>query len=244
MEVTLFAEKIAQIGNLPITNTLLTSWITMSLIILFAYVVSKRISPIPGKIQGVAEILVEGIYQTIADLSDNERAKKFFPFVATFFIFILISNYLGLLPGIGTIGFHEIHHGEEVFVPLFRSASSDLNFTLALALISVFLTHYFSIKALGLGSYLGRFFSINPVFLFVGLLEIIAEITKVFSLSFRLFGNIFAGEVLLVTISSLLAFLAPLPFMFLELIVGFVQATIFMMLTAVFMIVLTQKEAH
>ena len=122
--------------------------------------------------------------------------------------------------------------------------NTDLNATLALALISVAMTHYYAISILGFGAYLGKFFSLNPVFLFVGFLEIIAEFTKLVSLSFRLFGNIFAGEALLVTISSLFAFILPLPFIALELLVGFVQAMIFMMLTLVFMIILSEKAAH
>ena len=111
-------------------------------------------------------------------------------------------------------------------------------------LISVGVTHFYAINALGVFQYLKRYFSLNPVLLFVGLLELVAEITKVLSLSFRLFGNIFAGEALLLTISLLFAFILPLPFMFLEIIVGFVQATIFMMLTLVFMIILTEKTGH
>lgn len=126
-----------------------------------------------------------------------------------------------------------------------RSPNADLNLTLGLAIISVFLTHYFAVHLLGWKSYLGRFFSLNPVFLFVGILEIISEFTKLISLSFRLFGNIFAGEALLTTISGIFAFFAPLPFMGLELLVGFVQATVFMMLTLVFMSILSEKhEVH
>jgi len=136
-------------------------------------------------------------------------------------------------------------NGQETIVPLFRSINSDLNSTLALALISVGVTHYFSVTTLGLVGYLKRYLSLNPIYLFVGFLEIISEFTKIISLSFRLFGNIFAGETLLTTVSSLFAFVIPLPFMFLELLVGFVQATVFMMLTLVFMIILTEKhEAH
>ena len=116
--------------------------------------------------------------------------------------------------------------------------------TLSLALISVVVTHYYSVTALGIVDYLKRYFSFNPANLFVGLMEIISEITKILSLSFRLFGNIFAGETLLVTISSIAAFILPLPFMLLEIIVGFVQAAIFMMLTLVFMTILTEKAHH
>ena len=139
----------------------------------------------------------------------------------------------------------EASNQQPIFVPFFRSINSDLNTTLALALVSLFATHYLSIRYLGLGGYLGKFFSLNPIFLFVGLLEIVSEITKLFSLSFRLFGNVFAGEVLLTTASTkLFAIIVPIPFYFLELLVGFVQALIFAMLTLVFMVILTQKNAH
>ena len=244
MEITLFAEKLFEIGPFSVTNTLLTTLITTFLLSIFAIAISKRVSLVPtNKIQLGTEIVIETIFSTIEDLSDKKRAIRFFPIVATFFIFILTANFLGLFPGFNTIGLHEIHHGERVLLPFFRSVNSDLNVTLALALISVGMTHYYSVSILGIVGYLKRYFSLNPVNLFVGLLEIIAEITKILSLSFRLFGNIFAGEALLVTISALFAFVLPLPFMFLEIIVGFVQAAIFMMLTLVFMVILTEKHA-
>jgi len=244
MEVTLFAEKLFEIGGFPITNTLLTTTITTLLLSLLAITVSKKVALVPtNKLQSISEIVIETILSTIEDLSDKKRALRFFPIVATFFIFILTANFLGLFPGFNTIGLHGVHHGEKVLLPFLRSVNSDLNVTLALALISVGMTHYYSITTLGIVDYLKRYFSLNPINLFVGLLEIIAEITKILSLSFRLFGNIFAGETLLVTISALFAFILPLPFMFLEIIVGFVQAAIFMMLTLVFMVILSEKHA-
>ncbi len=242
MEASLFAENIAKIGSFPITNTLLTTWIVMAVLITASYFIGKNISTIPGKIQSVAEIVIETIFQTIADLADEKRAKRFFPIVATLFIYILTANYIGLLPGFGTIGFFEHHEGKSILVPFFRSMNSDLNVTLALALTSVVVTHFYAITTVGVWDYLKRYFSLNPVYLFVGILEIVAEFTKIASLSFRLFGNIFAGENLLITISSIFAFVLPLPFMFLEIIVGFVQAAIFMMLTLVFMAILSDKH--
>jgi len=239
--IEIAAEKIYDFGPLPITNSLITTWIVMLIIVSFAYFAGRKIKKIPDGLQNLAEIIIESLFNTMEDLA-KDRTKKFFPFVATFFIFIVVANYFGLLPGIGTLGIFEHQNGKEVFVPLFRSANSDINLTLALAVISVGVTHYFSITSLGLIDYLKRFFSLNPVLLFVGLLEIIAEITKILSLSFRLFGNIFAGEALLTTISGLFAFFVPLPFMALELLVGFVQATVFMMLTLVFMVILTEKQ--
>ena len=164
----------------------------------------------------------------------------------SFFIFILLSNWLSLLPGIGTIGFFEENEGHRVLSPILRGSTSDINVTLGLALVSVAATHILSIKTLGIVEYLTRYFSINPINLFIGLLEIISEITKIISLSFRLFGNIFAGEVVLHTVSSLFAFVFPLPFLFLEMIVVFVQALVFAMLTMAFMAILTtsHSEAH
>ena len=244
MNIELAPETIFQIGFLPITNTLITTWLSMVVIIGLVYASTRTVSLVPGRPQAVIEIVLDWIYGLGEGLSDPVRARKFFSIVATFFIFILFANYLGLLPGVGTIGFYQVHGQEEVWVPLIRPMNTDLNATLALALISVTMTHYYAISILGFGAYLGKFFSLNPVFLFVGLLEIIAEFTKLISLSFRLFGNIFAGEALLVTISSLFAFILPLPFMALELLVGFVQAMIFMMLTLVFMIILSDKDAQ
>lgn len=244
VHVTLAAEKLFSIGPLPITNSILTTWIVTILLIAFAYFATRRVSPIPHFLQNIAEAMIEAFTDLVSSVA-GEKTKVFLPIIASFFFFILFGNYLGLLPGVGTIGFHRIIEGQNVFVPLFRSINSDLNTTVALALVSVIATHYLAIKYLGLGGYIGKFLSLNPIFLFVGILEIIGEATKILSLSFRLFGNIFAGEVLLVTAANkLFAFVVPVPFYFLELLVGFVQALIFAMLTLVFMVILTQKSTH
>ncbi len=249
--VALAAEKLFQIGPIPITNSILTTWIVTFILIAFAFAVSRKVSLIPNSLQNFAEGLIEPLYDLVESLA-HEKTKVFLPIVASFFFFILVGNYFGLLPGVGTIGFYLpsetlVKEGEHtpVFVPLFRAINSDLNTTLALALVSVIATHYLAIKFLGLGGYLGKFLSLNPIFLFVGLIELVGEFTKVASLSFRLFGNIFAGEAVLATASTkLFAFIVPIPFYFLEIIVGFVQALIFAILTLVFMVILTQKEGH
>ena len=235
------AETLGYLGPLPITNSLIMTWIVMAVLVTFAYLASKNIQRFPTGLQNFAEMVVESLYSTIDGLAGH-LTSRIFPLIATFFIFIIVSNYFGLLPGVGTVGLKEMRDGHEVLVPLFRPAAADLNFTLALALISVIMTHYIALTTVGLPAYLARYFSLNPIYLFVGILEIVAEFTKVISLSFRLFGNIFAGEALLTTISSLLAFFAPLPFMGLELLVGFVQATVFMMLTLVFITILAEKH--
>ncbi|MDO8621295.1 MAG: F0F1 ATP synthase subunit A [Candidatus Levybacteria bacterium] len=227
-------EVIAHIGSFKITNSLLDILLVDSILITLALVVKKRLSLIPGLLQNAVEFLIEGFYNLTESIS-NKNAGRIFPFFITFFLFILIVNWSGLIPGVGTIGFFE---GKKL-VPVIRSGASDLNVTLGLALVSAVATHVLSIQILGIKSYLGRYFSINPINLFIGILEIISEITKVISLSFRLFGNIFAGEVVLATTSSMIAFLFPIPFLLLEIIVGFVQALVFSMLTMTFMAILT-----
>lgn len=243
MEISFAAEEIGRIGFFSITNTLLTSLLTSFLLIVFSLYLRGRLALVPPRIQIVAEFVIDSFYSLTSQLA-GRRASFIFPWFSTFFFFILLANWLGLLPGFGTIGLFK-SNGDHHFIPLFRSVNSDLNTTLALALVSLTLTHFFSIKTLGIKEYLNRFFSANPINLFVGFLELIAEFTKIASLSFRLFGNIFAGETLLVTISKIsvfTAFLLPIPFLVLEVIVGFVQALIFSMLTLVFMVILTTSH--
>src|SRR3989338_2079811 len=212
VHVALAAETLFNVGPLPITNSILTTWIVTAVLIGFAYFATKKVSLVPNTIQNLAEIMVDTFNDLVSTIA-GDKTKVFLPIVASFFFFILFGNYLGLLPGIGSIGFFKIEEGHEVFVPFFRSINSDLNTTAALAIVSLVATHYLSIKYLGLGGYIGKFLSLNPIFLFVGFLEIIGEITKILSLSFRLFGNIFAGEVLLTTASTrLFAFIIPIPF--------------------------------
>lgn len=240
-EIALAPEVITHIGNFPVTNTLLVAWITMAILIVISFFVTRKVSMIPGRIQNLFEMIIDTGWTTTADLA-HSKSKVFFPIVMTFFIFIFAANILGLFPGFGTIGIWENHDGHQVFVPILRSMNSDLNMTLSLAIVSAVATHYFAVKYLGWKDYLGKWVSLNPIFLFVGILELISEFTKVISLSFRLFGNIFAGEVVLTTVSGMLAFVAPLPFYFLEIIVAFVQAAVFMMLTLVFMVILSEKH--
>ena len=244
VHIQLAAETLFNVGPLPITNAILTTWLVTAILIGFAYVATKKVSLVPSGIQNIAEVMVDSFNDLVSTIAGG-KTRVFLPIVASFFFFILFGNYLGLLPGIGSIGFYQYNHGEKVFIPLLRSINSDLNTTIALALVSLFATHYLSIKYLGLNGYIGKFLSLNPIFLFVGILEIIGEATKVLSLSFRLFGNIFAGEVLLTTATTkLFAYIIPIPFYFLEILVGFVQALIFAMLTLVFMVILTQKTGH
>ncbi|OHA20576.1 MAG: ATP synthase F0 subunit A [Candidatus Taylorbacteria bacterium RIFCSPHIGHO2_01_FULL_51_15] len=229
MHISIVPETLFHIGPLSVTNTLLTAWLVLLLLTLGAVLFSVVIRSIPGRIQAGVEALLEGLlgfFETIA--GSRETTRRFFPIVATIFIFVLLSNWVGILPGIGSIGFYEVLEGKETFVPLFRSVFSDLNMTLALALIAVSLSHFFGVVTLGIKSHVGKFINFSsPIAAFTGILEIISEVAKVISFSFRLFGNVFAGEVLLTIIAFLIPYIAPLPFLGLELFVGFIQALIF-----------------
>jgi F-type H+-transporting ATPase subunit a len=235
--IEIAAEKIFTFFGFPITNTLLMSWIVFILLGFAAVRVGRGLALVPGSLQNVFEFFIEkflGLMEGV--FGSREKAEKYFPVVATVFLFILLSNWLGIFPGIGSIGFWEENaRGEKIFVPFFRSAASDLNFTLALAIIAVTFIHIFGIGAIGLFKHLSRFFTIrNPIDAFMGLLELFSEIAKLISLSFRLFGNIFAGEILLIIAAFLAPLLVPVPFLLLEIFVGFIQALVFAMLTMVF----------
>jgi F-type H+-transporting ATPase subunit a len=229
-------------------------------VIVFSVVLRKKLKMIPKGIQNVFEMIIEGALD-LCDSVTGSRAKseKVFPMVFTFFIFILLNNWLGLLPGIGSIGYVE----NNFFIPYFRGGTADLNTTLALALISVIGANVFGVLAVGGWKYFNKFINlkafaeipgkirkdpsiviVNPIKFFVGLIEVVGEVAKVASLSFRLFGNIFAGEVLLTSIAVIFAFGLPIPFMFLEIIVGVIQALIFGMLTLVYYTIASTDEGH
>lgn len=241
--VLLEPEIITTIAGLKITNSLIATLLTDFVLVTIVFFVYKKINKIPNYLQNIVEIALD-YFHTLTQEIAGHNAPQIFPWFASFFFAIFFSNILGLLPGFGTIGFFHTVEGRREFVPLLRAATSDFNATLALATVSLFATHILAIRATGIKDYLKRFFSFNPILLFVGILELISEFTKLFSLSFRLFGNIFAGEVVMSTISSLFAFIAPLPFLFLEIIVAFVQALVFSMLTMVFMSILATKHAE
>ena len=232
-------ESVFTIAGLPITSTLLATGVVDAVIVLLVVTVRRRLRLVPGRFQGTIEAVVEYLYTTTEQVAGS-RAPMIFPWVAIFFLYIAISNLLGLFPGFGTIGFFR-EHG---FVPLLHASTSDLNVTLSLAVVSVFATHILAIRTTGLGSYLKRFFALNPLLLFVGLMEIVSELTKFLSFSFRLYGNISAGEMVLGTMASLAAFVVPIPFLALEVLVGVIQAMIFSLLTLAFMSILTETHAE
>jgi len=261
-EPTVYAEPIFHIGDFPVTNSLFSSvLVTIFLVVTFIFVKIK-VKQIPKGIQNFFEMVLEfGLNFADGITQDRKKSEKLLPISLALFIFIVLNNWFGLLPIIGTIGFYEMHEGHEVFIPFFRGGTADLNMTLALALFAVVISHVIGVMTIGAWSHFNKFVNINalleipskmktdknvlflnPVKFFVGFMEIIGEIAKVFSLSLRLFGNIFAGEVLLASIAAIMALFLPLPFMFLEVLVGMVQAAVFAILTLVFLSMMTQAE--
>jgi F-type H+-transporting ATPase subunit a len=259
-EVTLSAEPITNVGSFTITNSLLNTWLVVLIVLVFSVILKNKLKKIPRGLQNVVEIIIDGALNLCDSVTgDRKKSEKVFPIVFTFFVFILLNNWLGLLPGIGSIGFIEGH----TFVPYFRGGTADMNTTLALALISVVGANIFGVTAVGGWKYFNKFVNVkafldiprhirkdasivvvNPIKFFVGLIEIVGEVAKVASLSFRLFGNVFAGEVLLSSIAVIFAFGLPIPFMFLEIIVGFIQALIFAMLSLVYYTIAVSEHEH
>ena len=296
LHISLSAEKIGSIGPLPITNALLFTWIIMAILIGFAFWVRSSIRRIPTPIQSIAEMILSGLYDFFEAVMGHQ-IRKAFPILASLFLFVITANWVGLFPGVGTVGFFKTpasfvsaqehpalteeapaanrqetvpneehsaveetstagsgetnkqektasaeHHAEKKFTPLLRGSTADLNTTIALALVAFFAIQYFGFTTLG-APYIKRFLNFsNPIMFFVGILELVSDISKVISFAFRLFGNIFAGEVLLSVVAFLIPFIAPTPFLFLEIFVGFIQALVFSTLTAVFINVATVHE--
>ncbi len=241
MHISLVPETIGKIGSFVISNTLVTGWLVMLILIIFGYLAGKNPKLIPGRLQSIAEQTLEALLDFFEGVwPEREKLLRFFPFLATLFIFILISNWFGLIPGVGTFGFYN-HEGE--FIPFFRSLNSDLNATIAWATISVIAVQVTGFVALGFRGHMKKFFNFSsPIDFFVGILELIGEISKLISFSFRLFGNVFAGEVLLVAMMFLVPYILPLPFFMLEIFVGLIQALVFTTLTLVFLKMATVKH--
>ncbi len=261
-EVTIFAEPIFHIGNFQITNSLLNSWLVVLVVFIVSLILRLKLNKIPSKIQHVFEILLDGSL-SLCDQVTNDRkiSEKIFPVVLTIFIFILFNNWLGILPFVGSMGFTLIEEGHSVFVPLFRGGTADINTTLALGIFSVVASNIFGILVLGFWKTLNKYVKLKelgsipkkvkkdpsilvvaPISFFVGIIEFIGELAKIASLSFRLFGNIFAGEVLLSSMAAILAFVLPTPFLFLEVFIGVIQALIFALLTTVYFTIAAQDH--
>lgn len=248
-----------ELGRLPITNSMVVSWVVAAGLILFAQLSTRRMQRVPDGAQNFWEWLVESLYGFLAGIIGDHLVKRTFWFFATIFIFILACNWAGLIPGVGTIGWgHKGPDGFRIDHPLFRGANADLNLTLAMALVFFACWIIWSVREVGALGFVKELFApkgesagflkvlMVVVFFAAGCLEIISILFRPVSLSFRLYGNIFAGENMLETMSRLipgLGWLLPVPFYFLELLVGLVQALVFMLLTAVFTLLMCQHEA-
>jgi len=237
MNISIAAEALLRLGTLPITNASLVAFAVSLGLITFAIVSVRNLKETPRGMQNFLELVIESALDFVTTVThDRERSRTFFPIVATIFLFVLFSNWVEVLPGLGSVGVWGIHNGHKTLIPFIRSASADLNVTLAIAIVAVMSLQVFGIVTFGFFKYMKRFFNFsNPISGFVGLLELVSEFAKILSFSFRLFGNIFAGEVLLLVVGSLAAWIVPLPFLFLELFVGLIQAVVFSMLTLVFL---------
>jgi len=262
--ITLFAEPIYHYKNFPITNALLTSWVAVLIIIVLAFFLRSKLRVIPGKLQNIFEIIVEGAL-SLCDQVTNSRALslRIFPIAISVFFFILVNNWLGILP-LGGFGIIEKSKEGLSFIPFLRGGTADINTTIALAVMAVLGANIFGVFSIGLWKTFNKYVNLKvlsgiftkirreptiiivaPITFFVGLIEIVGEFAKVASLSFRLFGNVFAGEVLLVSMAALVAYVVPIPFLFLELLVGVIQALIFSILLVVyFTIGATDHDEH
>lgn len=244
--ISLKAETVFHLGSFGVTNSLLLGLVVVVVLLVLGLIFKKKLSLVPGAMQNLFEAAAEGLLGLMASvLGSEEKAEKYFPLIANIFLVVLLSNWFELIPGVGTIGIFEGNGAHAALVPFFRAPSADLNFTLAVAVIAVVAVNLFGIFTIGFWKHLGKFFTLkNPIHTFVGFLEFISEIAKMVSFSFRLFGNIFAGEVLLVIVGFLVPYIVPLPFMFLEIFVGFIQAFVFAMLTLVFVAIATAETEH
>lgn len=278
--VALSGEPILSHGPAWLTNSLLMTLVVDVIIILMALAATIRMKLIPGRWQNIMEAMLEYLYGLSESVAGRD-ARRFFPWVVTIFLLVIISNWSGLIPGVGSVGFyHDVAdgghaltsgaqlamadgklilvepaavtaatEGGEKFVPLLRAPSADLNLTFALAIMTMVMVQVWGVRSLGLG-YFGKFFTFRGegamrfINAFVGILELISEFSRVIAFGFRLFGNIFAGEIVLATMAFLITFWLPIPFYVLELFVGFVQALVFMMLALVFFSMATISHGH
>jgi F-type H+-transporting ATPase subunit a len=252
--IVLPSEPILHVGSFSITNTLIASWFTILVLVVFSILLTRKMKLIPGRHQALAESIVEGLLNFVESIAGKKQARMLFPGVATIFIYVISNAYLALLPIFGTIG---IHHEHE-FLAIFRAANTDVNVPLSIALMSFFFVESWGMRAIGVFHYISEFINVrqmvqglkelftgkiktgpmNIVFgfinLFVGVLEIFSHLTRMLSFTFRLFGNMTAGEILILVSSFLIPLVFSIPFYGLELLIGMIQALIFSGLTLVF----------
>ncbi len=237
IHVVLKAEELFSLWGLPVTNSLLMTWIVVGLMLLFAVLFRRQISMVPGKLQAAIEMLFQGVLDYMAEtLEDEKLARRFFPLIMTIFLFVLVANELAFIPGVGSVLYGD--------VPLLRAPAADLNLTLALAIIAFFTIEITGAVVLGFFKYAGKYVNFrSPVDFIVGIIELLSNVGRLVSFSFRLFGNVFAGEVMIAVAVFFVAYLVPVPLMAFEVFVGFIQAVVFAMLT-LFFIKLAIMEPH
>lgn len=257
--VPLKPDVIVPIGKFGITNSMIVTWIVAAAVIAFAQSATRNIRAVPSGKQNFWEWLVESLYNFLESIIGRELVQKTFWFFATIFIFILFVNWFGLVPGVGTIGWgHHLANGAfHVDRPLLRGGNADLNMTTAMSMIFFALWLFWALQANGVGGVLMHIFgpkgdskgimkiAMIGIFFVVGILEVVSILFRPISLSFRLYGNVYAGETILESMSTMvpaLSWLIPIPFYFMELLVGLVQAMVFMLLTAVFTLLIAQHE--
>lgn len=258
--VPLKPDVLFHVGTLAVTNSMVVTWLVAAAIIIGAQIATRQIKPIPSGAQNFWEWLVESLYTFLENIIGTALVKKTFWFFATIFIFILCLNWFGLMPGVGTIGWGHHDPTTGAFLvdrPLLRGANADLNLTLAMACIFFVCWVVWAVQANGVGGVFVHLFGpkgdttgilkvlMVVIFFIVGWLEIVSILFRPVSLSFRLFGNVYAGEIMLESMSKIvpsLSWLIPIPFYFMELLVGIVQALVFMLLTAVFTLLIAQPH--
>ncbi len=240
IHVAIAAEKLGEFFGIPITNTLITSWVVIAILVAVAFLVRGKLKMIPGKFQTLMETMVGFVYDYVTEtLESRDMARKFFPLLMTIFLFIFVGNMLHFIPGIGSLEYHD--H------PLLRAPNTDLTVPLVLAIVSFFVIEITGILAIGFWKYSSKFIQNpfkNPIGFAVGLIELIGELVRVVSLSFRLFGNILAGEIIIAVAIFFAPYLLPVPLMLFEIFIGFLQAAIFALLTLFFIKLAIMEPEH
>ena len=265
--VQLPPEVIFHIGGFAITNTILSSWLTVIVLVALAYAITHRIKLIPTRLQNLLEFAIEWLLNFCTDVAGEKNGRRFFPVITTIFLFVLMNSWISLVPGFGSITRTVTEHGETHILPLLRGANTDINFTLALALVSFVFVEYLGISNSGF-RYFTKFINVRRfgqgvgqllrgkvksgfggifmggIDMFVGVLEGIGEMVRIISFTFRLFGNMLGGEILILMMLFLMPWLLAVPFYGLELLVGLVQALIFGGLTLVFAVMAVMSHEH
>jgi F-type H+-transporting ATPase subunit a len=243
VHVSLAAGHLTTWFGVPITNSLIMSWVVVLLIVGLSLLARKKVALIPGKFQVASETVIGGLFSFVAStLESKTLARRFTPFLLALAIFILVGNWMEFVPGVESI---VVHTAPGESVPLLRGMNTDFNVPLALAIIAFLTIEVAGVMAIGLMPYIGKFINFHsPVGFFVGLLELLSEMIRLITFSFRLFGNVFAGSVLLLIITYLVPYIVPVPFMLFELFVGLIQAAVFMLLSLFFIKLAIMKPGH